>query len=265
MARLHSLFFYLFLALIFWLPIPLGSNRPWAWSIMEATIFILLAGVALSSVIYKQAFWAKLKPYLFLLLPITTIQIWIMLQLVPMPLIGASQTSMLSSISVDPSQTYVSLLKGLSYLGLMILTILLVTNEQRIKQLLWTFLASGSFQAAYGVLTLYSGSDTSFIIEQYISHFATGSFYYKNHFANFLLLTTATSIGLLVASLNNKQQLSSRAKLRDFVAALIKGKAVIRISLAILVIGFSCFTLSNGQCCIFYFTYHYRVLRTYLL
>jgi hypothetical protein len=29
-------------ALLVWLPIPLGSNRPWAWTVMEVVAFVLL-------------------------------------------------------------------------------------------------------------------------------------------------------------------------------------------------------------------------------
>jgi len=29
--------FYAFCILLVWLPLPLGSNRPWAWSIMDMT------------------------------------------------------------------------------------------------------------------------------------------------------------------------------------------------------------------------------------
>src|SRR5215210_8570022 len=34
--------FAAFLVLLVWLPIPLGSNRPWAWAVMELAAFILV-------------------------------------------------------------------------------------------------------------------------------------------------------------------------------------------------------------------------------
>src|SRR5512141_1482469 len=33
--------FALYLALILWAPIPLGSNRPWAWAMLELWVFAL--------------------------------------------------------------------------------------------------------------------------------------------------------------------------------------------------------------------------------
>ena len=36
--------FYAFCILLVWLPLPLGSNRAWAWSVLEIWIFVLSAG-----------------------------------------------------------------------------------------------------------------------------------------------------------------------------------------------------------------------------
>jgi len=36
--------FVAFLVLLVWLPIPLGSNRPWSWALMEVWIYLLAAG-----------------------------------------------------------------------------------------------------------------------------------------------------------------------------------------------------------------------------
>ena len=38
----HRGVFVALLALIAWLPVPLGSNRPWSWSLMEAVAFVLV-------------------------------------------------------------------------------------------------------------------------------------------------------------------------------------------------------------------------------
>ena len=69
------------------------------------------------------------------------------------------------------------------------------------------------------------------------SSIATGGFIYKNHFANFLLLCISIGIGLLVANLSKQKLITGRAKLRQVVSSLIHGKAVLRIALAIMVIG----------------------------
>src|SRR5476651_2901016 len=39
----EKLLFWALLALLVWIPIPLGSNRAWAWGVLEAYLFILVA------------------------------------------------------------------------------------------------------------------------------------------------------------------------------------------------------------------------------
>src|ERR1700682_4263728 len=38
-----ALLFWALLALLVWVPIPLGSNRPWAWMVLEVYSYALLA------------------------------------------------------------------------------------------------------------------------------------------------------------------------------------------------------------------------------
>ena len=51
----HSLgnraIYTLYLMLLAWAPIPLGSNRVWAWSFLEAIIYLLVATIAIVSMI----------------------------------------------------------------------------------------------------------------------------------------------------------------------------------------------------------------------
>src|SRR4029079_11967669 len=35
--------FWAFLATLVWIPIPLGSNRPWAWAVLEIAAYLLFA------------------------------------------------------------------------------------------------------------------------------------------------------------------------------------------------------------------------------
>src|SRR5262245_38059498 len=40
----EAILFALFLALLVWVPVPLGSNRGWAWAVLEVWTFALLGG-----------------------------------------------------------------------------------------------------------------------------------------------------------------------------------------------------------------------------
>lgn len=127
--------------------------------------------------------------------------------------------------------------KGIAYFCLMLLSLLLVNTEKRLRKVVIVMVLSGTFQAVYGSLQAMSGNTTSWIFEVPNNSIATGGFIYKNHFANFLLLSLSMGIGLLVASLSQKKHSSTRAKLRELIGSLLQGKAVLRIALALLVIG----------------------------
>lgn len=241
--------YYTFLALIFWVPIPLGSNHPWSWSIIQIVVFFLLSIHLCLAIKNKKDIFKKLSPYKYLLIGFLIVQCWLILQYIPLPnTILYTLSPNLADVyqyfpndwrtfSLDPSETRVASYKGLSYFCIMLLSILLITSEARLKQLLVVIVLSGTFQAVYGSLQAMSGNELSWIFELHNSSIATGGFIYKNHFANFLLLCLSMGIGLLVASLNNHSADTTRKKLRNMVSTLIGGKAVIRIALALMVIG----------------------------
>jgi O-antigen ligase len=249
MKKIDSALFYSFLALIFWLPIPLGSNRDWAWGIIEISAFLMLITYFISAFHSKQSILKNIAPYKLLLVIFAVTQLWIVLQYTPLPLtilylispnlvdIYGTNQSGFKTLSLSPSDTQVESFKGLAYFCLMLLSILLVRNERRLKKLLMVMVISGTFQAVYGSLQAMSGNEISWVFGVKNTSIATGSFIYKNHFANFLLLCISIGVGLLVANLSNAKHSNHRAKLRDFVASLLKGKAVLRIALALMVIG----------------------------
>jgi len=249
MSRINTAQFYIFLLLIFWLPIPLGSNRPWAWGVIEIIAFSSLALYLLLAVKNNENVFEKLAPYKYLILSFFIVQCWLILQYLPLPqslviflspnLVDIYQYSDegLKTLSLDPSQTQISSFKGLAYFSMMLLSLLLVTTQKRLKQLVIVMVLSGTFQAVYGSLQAMSGNTSSWVFEVANSSIATGGFIYKNHFANFLLLSLSMGIGLLVANLSSQQYSSTRAKLREFVGSLLQGKAVLRIALALMVIG----------------------------
>ena len=249
MNKIENTLFYSFLLLIFWLPIPLGSNRAWAWGIIEVYTFVMLATYLFTAVKSKRNIIKELLVYKYLLLSFLMVQAWLIIQYTPLPLdlvyffssnhsdIGAITDGDFRTFSLSASDTQVASLKGIAYFCLILLSILMITNEQRLKKLLIVMVISGTFQAVYGSIQALSGNETSWVFEVKNISIATGSFIYKNHFANFLLLCISMGIGLLVSSLSGSKNSSKRAILREFISSLLKGKAILRIALALMVIG----------------------------
>lgn len=257
--------FYGFLALIFWLPLPLGSNRPWAWSLLAAVSFGLLAIVMVQAI--KQQRLLATNRQQALQLPHTfkqawplwggllAFQLWLMVQLLPLPLalldtiapakaaiyhqlnqLGHTDNSWVT-LSLDPKVTQIHLLQGLSYSTTALLSLLLITNQQRLKWLAYTLLAAGLCQAVYGSFMTLSSVEYGFFFpkEGFIGN-ATGTFWNRNHFANYVTLCLCAGTGLLLAGLYNRRSKNWRERTLRFLNALLGNKARIRLGLAMMVI-----------------------------
>lgn len=140
-------------------------------------------------------------------------------------------------ISVDPGQSMVSFIKLLSFFCLFVCVLSLVNTEKRIRLLLLTIMAAGTFQALYGALEILLGYHTSLVFGLAVEEVATGTFVYKNHYANFLMLSLSAGVGLLVTSLEKSSLSTPKDFVRSFASTLLSSKAIIRICIAIMVIG----------------------------
>lgn len=220
--------FYLLCFILFFSPIPLGANRPWAWGLIEVLI-------ALNTILvcYTHSFtniFEQLKKVKVILTIIFIVQSWVFLQW-----LGGVTSNLSPLLSLDPSQTEIALIKGMTFCLFIINLAVLVNTKQRIKILCWAIIFSGLFQASYAVLLQYSGWQTS-LLGFKIGERATGSFVYQNHLANYLLLCLAVAIGYLIASLTGANEVSKRAKLTSIIETLLSPKWLIRISIIIMVV-----------------------------
>ncbi len=238
--------FYALLTTIFFLPIPLGSNRPWAWSLFEIAIFTTFIFILFR---LKQkhlaALYNKYNFIVFLWLGFIFLSI---LQLIPIPdnimkYMSENTLEMYKSVnisftpfSLDVGQSIISLLKTASYFCLFCLVLIIANTHKRIKLVLSMMVVSGTFQALYGSMELLTGIKESIIFNLKVDNRATGSFVYHNHFANFLMLCLSAGLALLVSSLQSEKLVSTKDRLRAVVFAILSSKALIRISLAIMVI-----------------------------
>ena len=244
--------FHLFLALIVWLPLPLASNRPWAWSIMEVWVFILVGASLWQIQQGKMQLPLALKAAWPVLLILGLDQLWVIFQLIPLPFawvqmlspmaadIHASATPFLptfATISLDTHNTVVSAIKGITYLSFFALILLLVNSFVRVKWLAYTIIGSGLFQAFYGSIMTLSGLEYGFFIKKFsYLGVATGTFINRDHFAGYLEMCLAVGIGLLIANLSSKSLRGWRVRTRQMIEMLLGPKARLRLALAMMVI-----------------------------
>jgi len=243
--------FYAFCALLVWLPLPLGSTREWAWSIMEIWTSLLFIGWCWLYFRNKLVISASCRAARFVLLVFCLWLIYIALQLMPLsseimaslsPLSLAHWSSLANDsagakISVDPKITQVSLLLGISYFLVFFLTLVLITNRRRLKTLAYCLVCSGLFQAVYGAVMTLSSWEYGFFIKKYdYIGVATGTFVNRNHLAGYLEMILAIGIGLLIASLGTESGATFKKKALNFFRLLLSAKARIRLSLVMMVI-----------------------------
>lgn len=240
-ARLESTLIFAILALLVWLPLPLGSNRPWAGAIFGLLTAILAAGcgwlqlrqwrrdssaqrisklpqtgIPKSSPPKHNPAFASALPMLGLLLAVQT---WVLLQ-------------WLTGISTDSGRSLYYLMLGLAYSLLFWLIISLFYTRQRLTLLASVVVISATVQGFYGTLMTLSGVEWLLFTpkDSYLG-VATGTFVNRNHLAGYLVMALGVGIGLLLA-------LRDGAPWRwtALLEMLLGPKARLRLGLVIMVI-----------------------------
>lgn len=250
-APFENRLFYALLALLVWLPLPLGSNRVWAEALFEIAVALLsllwLFGWWRNRVTVGAAF-SGARPVCRLLLAWLA---YVLLQLLPLPgfvtqVLSAGSAAMYrqagetgwTPLSLHPYATFLFWLKSLGYVALFALTLLLVSSRQRLVLLGYTLVFSAVFQAFYGSMMTLSGAEYGFFVKKvaYVG-FATGTFVNRNHLAGYLEMISAVGIGLLMATTSTNDRVRSwRQRLRNLVHLLLSQKMLLRLMLAMMVI-----------------------------
>ncbi len=241
-------------ALIVWAPFPLGSNRPWAWSILELGIFgaglLWLAGWARRESFPGSVVRAARPAFVLLALWL----LFLMLQWIPLPpalvrtlspraaelhaaadyLLGGGRYI---TLSIDPHASFVFWLKHCAYALGFALTLLLVRGRTRLAWLCGAIVASGLLQAFYGSFMHLARIDVE-VLGMPIHHTAqaSGGYVNRNHLAGLLEMCLAVGIGLMVAQLEDRPRRSWHDFLQDTARLLLSGRAMLRLVLVIMVV-----------------------------
>ena len=238
-----------FLLALFWIPLPVASDHPWAWSFFEVCVFALaitwLMLFAMGRVKTTPAFrraWPALLLFAMVFALVT-------LQLAPLPpsLIALlspnaaevySHTQTDAALSLDPSGTRDAALKTLAYAVLFAMTLLLTDRRGRLRTLALLLVFSGVFQAAFGALMTLSGLEYGFFTEK-VHHksFVTGTFVNPNHLAGYLEMCLAIGVGLMLADMSTTPATNWRESARRLLNTILGDKARVRVALVIMVIG----------------------------
>lgn len=264
------------LGLLFWAPLPFGSNRPWAAALLCLGVFLLLLLVLLASAWQRRPLVVQeSRGFIWPLLLLLAVQAWVAFQLLPLPRdwlhVLSPRAALLhlpaeaAPLTLDHAMTRYNLMLGTCYTSLFFLVVALVNTRARIIALLWTLTLAGALQALYGSMMTLSGLEYGFFVEKYVGQgVATGTFVNRNHFAGYLVLALASGVGLLVSRLDVDSGTTGKQRLRSWVATLLSTKLLLRLLLAVMVVAlvlsrsrmgnlafFSALTLAGGMALLF--------------
>ncbi len=217
--------------LIFWAPIPLGSNRGWSLALLQSAYAFIALALCLLLAKGRLSTAPTLRSSAIAITLFLAIPLWALLQLIPLP-------PQLQGTSLDTSASIHSMQNGVWLAIVFMICVQLINSMERLKTLGLVIVASGLFEACYGVLTILGGKDFD-ILGINASHeaSATGTFMNRNHLAGHLEMCLAIGIGLLVANLGQDgQSMSWRERMRNLLHTLLGPKARQRLFLIIMVI-----------------------------
>ncbi len=221
--------------LIFWAPIPLGSNRGWSLGLLQSAYALVALILCLMLAKGRITAAPALRNSSLAITLFFAIPAFIILQLL---LIAFLRTA---GFGQDITASTLSLQSGI-WLALVFATCLqLVNSVQRLKTVAGVILASGVFEACYGVLNVLGGKDFDVLginSPSWRTGHASGTFMNRNHLAGYLEMCLAIGTGLLIANLDHgtRSSTSWRERLRDLLQTLLGPKARQRLLLVAMVI-----------------------------
>jgi O-antigen ligase len=265
----EKILFWLFVALLLWVPIPLGSNRAWAWSVLEAWTFLLLAAwIALWAMGRARITEPARRAWPLWILLVA----WLGLQAAHVVPLDPSWVARLSpesarmqglvadlgierasmTLSIEPNASRISLRKSLAYCAVMFLAMVLVRRRSRLQRLVAVLAYAAVAHAIYAILAHLSGAEFEYF-DTLISHgnSASGTFANRNHFAGYLEMSLALGIGLLIAGLSDRAVDSWRRFARVTIEWVLGPKMLLRLSLCILVIALTTTHSRSGNTAFF--------------
>lgn len=211
--------FVVLLALLVWLPMPLGSNRDWSQAFFVLVVGSLAAGWAALQLVRNRPLGSAFRQALPPLGLLAVTQAWVAVQ-------------WLAGWSGDSASTFQYLVLGLAYCLLYLLVVGLVRTRERLTLLLSVLVVSGASQAFFGTVMTLSGVEwLLFGPKDFHLSDATGTFVNRNHLAGYLEITLACGIGLLLALRE-----AGRFRWSGLLEAVMGPKGRLRLALVVMVV-----------------------------
>lgn len=242
--------FVLFLCLLVWAPLPLGSNRPWASAILEVGLLSLaIAWIWLYSLGRVELHMPLRRAWPALLLFACWLG-WLALQIIPLPadllkiispvranLPTPDPASAIRTLSIDPHASLGFLLKSCAYVAAFGLALALMHSRERMRTVAIVIIVTGLVQALLAsFMHLAKLNFQVFFTEMNHIPNAHGTFVNRNHLAGYLEICLALGIGMMIATLKGGTSDSWKQRIREIAGWLLSTRVLLRISLVIMVV-----------------------------
>jgi O-antigen ligase len=215
-------------------PLPLGSNRPWSWSLLALIAGLLILAWAVAADLRRapapipaRLLWPALLPYGLALA-------WAALQTAtftpvewhhPAWPLAADALGMAapSRISVDPYASWTTIMRLLAYGVVFYLAVQLCRARHRARHALLAVTLISGIYAVYGLAAQFSQTDTILWFHKwaYIG-FVTSTFVNKNNYATYAGLGVLCATALLIELVERAVEFTPdpRLRLRQTITAL---------------------------------------------
>lgn len=243
--KCETILFWMLLSVIAWLPIPLGSNRGWSWSLMELLIFAVASGVLVTRLIWRIPRIGAIRN---LKLLFGLLVIWLgyhLIQIISLPhavleslrpasielyryLLGEN-LSAVHALSLDTNQTLQAFLKGAAYMTLFLLVILLVNSRQRLRQMMMLLVYIGTVNAFFGLVNYFTNGYMGYFDPASSWGYAvTGTYVNRNHFAGLMEMCIPIALGLILAFQAKKRFYPTfKDRLRGYLNFLLSSQSLL--------------------------------------
>lgn len=237
------------LILIFWAPLPLGSNRTWAIGLLFSLTFILFISTGWVWLRRWNLAWQRVSLFkwpLALLLAMVSLT-W--LQTLPLPAAWVQAISPMAAqaqapqtwmtLSLDVYQTRLMGVLAFTYFSAFWVVIMTVRDANRLDGLAQVLVYSGVLQTVLGAVLLSVQADYR-IFYSHVSHTQMiGTFVNRNSMAGYLCMCLSMGVGLMLSRLSDNAGLAMtwKARVVNVIAFILSSKMRLRLLLIIMVIG----------------------------
>ncbi|MBS0335290.1 MAG: O-antigen ligase family protein [Proteobacteria bacterium] len=231
-----------YLILLVWAPIPLGSNRPWSWAVLELWVLLLALAWVAGFMRGKFGPGPVLRNAWPVLLCAGAWLAYVWLQLLPLPIellrLASPEAARwhaeaalpgavsMAPLTLDRYGTLDSACKSTAYVLFLVLGLILLRDRDRVRIATYALIVSGTAQALYGAFSSLQGGGLA----------ASGTFINRNHYSAYMVMCLSVGIGVLIASLSGARARSWGEFFKDAAQWIITPKMGLRLLLVTMVI-----------------------------